>query len=297
MSNFRLTFGKRVSMFICVVVICMFIASAIISIIARHGLNLHTLRVITLVQDVILFIFPPIICAAIYAVNPVRFLRISDSVPLGSLVLAVATLVCAIPAMNWIIYLNENMTLPESLKGFEEWMRASEANAADSVKLLTGGTSVGSLIMSVLIVGVLAGFSEEIFFRGGVQRLLATKPMNIHWAIWITAFIFSAIHLQFFGFLPRLLLGAFFGYLLYWTGTLWIPIACHVFNNSVIAIATWMNSRGAAESSVVDEIGRNFPTQWPWILASFLLTIVLLTALYKSRQSVDLDGSDGASRT
>jgi len=64
--------------------------------------------------------------------------------------------------------------------------------------------------------------------------------MNIHAAIWVTAFIFSAIHVQFYGFLPRILLGAAFGYMAVWSGSLWLPILAHFINNAVGVIAFYI---------------------------------------------------------
>jgi membrane protease YdiL (CAAX protease family) len=107
---------------------------------------------------------------------------------------------------------------------------------------MLAGTSWKDLVASLFIVALVAGTGEEFFFRGLLQRILITgwtkQPENgslascpkgvIHAVIWIVAFLFSAIHLQFFGFFPRLLLGAWFGYLLWWTGSIWVPVAAHV---------------------------------------------------------------------
>ncbi|MDE6177435.1 MAG: CPBP family intramembrane metalloprotease, partial [Paramuribaculum sp.] len=101
------------------------------------------------------------------------------------------------------------------------------------------------LIISVIIIGVLAGVSEELFFRGTLQRLLITRPMPPHIAIWLTAVIFSLVHFQFFGFVPRVLLGAFFGYLAWWSGSVWLPAIIHAVNNSVVVITEF---RGLPES-------------------------------------------------
>ena len=101
---------------------------------------------------------------------------------------------------------------------------------------LMGTDTIGSIIMSILIIGLLAGFSEN-FFRGALQRLLSTAGRNIHVAVWLTAFIFSAVHMQFYGFVPRMLLGAMFGYMAVWSGSLWIAVIAHATNNSLVVIA------------------------------------------------------------
>jgi hypothetical protein len=170
---------------------------------------------------------------------PATFLAVDRKPRAQTLLLAIATMIVSIPAMNMLISLNNSITFPESLKALEIAMRHAEDAAAQSVDTLIGGNSVPSMIVSVLIVGVLAGFSEELFFRGAFQRLLTTGNVNKHLAIWLVAFCFSAMHMQFFGFFPRMLLGAFFGYLLYWSGSLWLPIFMHALNNSMYIIGSW----------------------------------------------------------
>ncbi|HMR19324.1 MAG TPA: CPBP family intramembrane metalloprotease, partial [Sphingobacterium sp.] len=68
---------------------------------------------------------------------------------------------------------------------------------------------------------------------------------NHHLAIWITAVVFSAIHFQFYGFFPRLLLGAFFGYMMAWTQNIWVPVVAHFINNaSVTLLAFYFTKQG-----------------------------------------------------
>ena len=146
---------------------------------------------------------------------------------------------------------------------------ASQATAA-----ILSGDSVGTLIVSVLIVGVLAGFSEEIFFRGALQRILMATRLPAWSVIWIVAVIFSAFHFQFFGFIPRMLLGAYFGYLLYWTRCLWIPVCVHIINNSVYVISQW-NSTDSADNAAINTFGSDLssPAEILAVCVSVVLTV------------------------
>jgi hypothetical protein len=81
------------------------------------------------------------------------------------------------------------------------------------------------------LIAIIPAIGEELLFRGVLQRIFTEWFKSAHWGIWISAFLFSAIHMQFFGFLPRMFLGLFFGYLLEATGSLWIPILAHFINN------------------------------------------------------------------
>lgn len=276
----KMKFSQRVIMFISVSMIGLFIAAVLSTIIMMRGQTATTLRIATLINDIIMFVMPPVICAVIYSYRPAEYLRVASAPGLTPLILAVGTMICSIPMMNMIIEWNEGLSLPSSLAAMESWMREAEQRAGDTVNTLMGGSSAGSLILSILIVGVLAGFSEELFFRGGIQRLLVSGRVNPHVAIWVTAFLFSAIHLQFFGFFPRLLLGAFFGYLLYWTKNLWVPIVCHILNNSIVATVTWMTARGSATSGGLNEIGTAVSAhQLLWVTVSIIMTFMLLMTL------------------
>lgn len=280
MAEMKMKFSQRIIMFISVSMIGLFIAAVLSTIIMMRGQTATTLRIATLINDIIMFVMPPVICAVVYSYRPAEYLRVASAPGLTPLILAVGTMICSIPMMNMIIEWNEGLSLPSSFAAMESWMREAEQRAGDTVNTLMGGSSAGSLILSILIVGVLAGFSEELFFRGGIQRLLVSGRVNPHVAIWVTAFLFSAIHLQFFGFFPRLLLGAFFGYLLYWTKNLWVPIVCHILNNSIVATVTWMTARGSVTSGSLNEIGTAVSAhQLLWVTVSIIMTFMLLMTL------------------
>ena len=279
----KMKFSQRLLAFIFVTMIGLLVAAVLSSIVMMQGQTQATLHIATLINDIIMFVIPPVICALLYSSRPADYLCISTRPDQTRLLLAIAAMICSIPMMNMIIEWNESLSLPSSMAGIESWMRESEQRAGDTINILMGGDTAGSLAMSILTVGVLAGFSEELFFRGGLQRLLVSGNINPHIAIWLTAFIFSAIHLQFFGFFPRLLLGAFFGYMLHWTKNLWVPIACHILNNTIVATVTWMTARGAVASADINEIGTlSSANQFLWVTVSIATTAMLLASLKRS---------------
>ncbi|MDE7369045.1 MAG: CPBP family intramembrane metalloprotease [Muribaculaceae bacterium] len=244
------------------------------------------LRIGAVIQDLLVFIIPAIATAMVSTRLPARLLMIDSKPTLIMILATLAAMIVSVPAMNLLVEWNNSVEFPDSLSEVAAQMRAMEDAAEKSVEILMGGTSIGSLIISILIIGVMAGFSEELFFRGALQRILSFST-NAHVAIWVTAFIFSAFHLQFFGFFPRLLLGAFFGYLLYWSGSLWLPIAAHVFNNSIVAIVQWMRQRQLIGVDL-DKVGSN-PGETPdmiLFIISIILTLVAIFILYHISQSV-----------
>lgn len=199
------------------------------------------LRLNLSVQSLGLFVIPPFFIALLFSNHPFKYLKISCAPSFISILGVVVCMVVAIPFMNCIIDWNEAMHLPKALAGVESWMRESEKAAQAMTNQILNMQSVGGLLVVLLIVGVLAGIGEELTFRGILQRLILDKCHNRHIAIWAAAFIFSSIHFQFYGFIPRLLLGAFFGYLLVGSGNLWLPIIAHFLNNAMTTLYTYFS--------------------------------------------------------
>ncbi|WP_289746679.1 CPBP family intramembrane glutamic endopeptidase [Paramuribaculum intestinale] len=220
--------------------------SVVIAIVLRTPTTPH-LRIAAILQDLLMFVVPAIATAVIVTRHPARLLMIDSRPTAFGILLTVLAIIVMIPFMNVIVAWNESIRLPESMSALEEFMKNAEANAAAMTRQLMGTDTIGSIIMSILIIGLLAGFSEEFFFRGALQRLLSTAGMNIHVAVWLTAFIFSAVHMQFYGFVPRMLLGAMFGYMAVWSGSLWIAVIAHATNNSLVVIAQSVADSGGAD--------------------------------------------------
>lgn len=278
----RMSFPQRIVLFFLITFISMIVGALFVFLLTRHGMTTLALRLSTVIQDLTIFVLPPVITAVMVTDRPASFLAVNRSVEPSLVILAVLAMVVGIPAMDALVAWNESITLPESLSGLESWMQDNEEAARQSVGILLGGTSVGDLIVSVLIVGVLAGFSEELFFRGAFQRLMASGRMNPHVAVWLTAFIFSAFHMQFYGFFPRLLLGAYFGYLLWWSRSLWLPFMIHMFNNSLVVYATWHEHNGRPFDSETSGMLSSISFDSPWVVAlSVLLTACAVYALRK----------------
>ena len=145
---------------------------------------------------------------------------------------------------GFLVYWNSHLVLPSNLAPLEQWMREMETQLMELTRFLTDFQSISELLVGILVIGVLAGIGEEVFFRGVIQPKLQGYLRSPHWGIWLTAIIFSAIHVQFYGFLPRLFLGALFGYMYHYTGSLFYPILAHILNNSLTLLAVYLSNQG-----------------------------------------------------
>ncbi len=139
----------------------------------------------------------------------------------------------SLPLIYAIYALNQQMSLPTGWAELEESWKMQEEKAAATIGLLLQTPGAWALAINLLILVVLPAFGEELIFRGLLQRILGQASGNHHIAIWTAAVLFSAIHMQWFGFLPRLLLGAGFGYLVVWSGSLFPAIFGHLLNNAM----------------------------------------------------------------
>lgn len=184
---------------------------------------------------------------------------------------AVVVMLLAIPGINLLSAWNQQMVLPEWMSGIEQWMRMQEDAAAQLTEQFLRVDTVGGLLVNIGLMALLPAVGEELTFRGVVQGMFTR---NKHVAIWATAAIFSFVHMQFYGFLPRMLLGAMFGYMLWWTGSLWVPMLMHFVNNcAAVVVAFWAYNyleEGSAE--MLDTIG----TEDTILLGVFSICIVLI---------------------
>ena len=205
------------------------------------------LKYLQIVNQFAIFIVPVILFALFSGMPVHKYLKLHRRLPWLLMLLAVAIILLALPLINWLGEVNAALKLPQSLAGVEQWMRDSEAQATVLTKAFLGTVTVSGFLVNLLMIAILPAIGEEIFFRGVLQRVFAEWFKNIHVAVFITAFIFSAIHFQPYGFLPRFLLGLFLGYLFYWSGNLWVSMLIHFINNGLVVVVAYISALGYAD--------------------------------------------------
>lgn len=199
-------------------------------------------------QDISYFIIPAIIILTKFnpgyqtGIMSIRNLRLSD-------VLLVTILAfCTFPVTSLAGQLNSGMVLPDWLSGVEEWMKDKEEYADHLLDQLMAPETFPGIWLNIVIIAALPAISEELIFRGVFQKIFQNLFRSGNFPVWFTAFLFSAIHLQFYGFLPRFILGLIFGYLFLWSRNLWLPIIAHFINNAVPAAGAYTKGWEAINS-------------------------------------------------
>lgn len=191
------------------------------------------------------------------------------------------------PVVEW----NMNFEFPEFMKAFGEWARSREDVLMEITKVLTSFQSQQDLLFGFVVIALFPGIGEELVFRGLIQNEIRRGTGNPHLAIWTAAFLFSAFHMQFFGFIPRMMLGALFGYLYLWSGNLIIPMFAHFFHNGFTLLMMYLYETGTIEL----DMESNEAAPWSWVAVAALATFVLLfyfRKFYKNNSQPSLRDED-----
>lgn len=232
-------------------------------------------------QSVGLFIVPPVLLAFLWSKSPWRQLKVSRPPKASAASFAVVIMVVAVPAVNLLGAINHAIQFPASLSFIEQYLIAMESRAEVFTQQILTVDSIPDLLINIGLVAIVPAIGEELFFRGTVQRLLEDK-MKVHAAIWITAFIFSSIHFQFYGFIPRLLMGALLGYLLVWTNNLWVPILAH-FTTNAMAVVFYYLKHTEKTTLDLDSVG-NLETYLVGVIS--LVVVAMLIYFFRPKRSM-----------
>jgi hypothetical protein len=241
--------------------------------------SVPVLKYLQIIQSISVFILPALLAGFFFGGNTSNYLRI-NKLSSGRIFLAsILIMFVSLPLINWTTSLNEMIKLPGFLNRIEDWMKDTEEKAAGLTEAFLNVDTAGGLLVNLLMIAIIPSIGEELFFRGLLQRLFSEWFRNVHLAIIITAFLFAAIHLQFYGFLPRMLLGVLFGYLFYWTGSIWIPIFAHFLNNASAVIISFLANRGTLSTGYEDFGATNDVFL---IAGSILFTAGLIYMVYRT---------------
>lgn len=189
------------------------------------------------------------------------------------------------PFIEW----NQNFTFPESMSGLEQKLKAMEELLRQTSEFITKFDSIGELMLGLVVVAVIPGIGEELVFRGMIQNNAYRITGNIHVGIWLAALLFSMFHLQFYGLIPRTLLGVLFGYLYYFSGNLIYPMIAHFMNNGFTLVMLYLYNKGAVDIDIesTDVI--------PWYQVAFgvVTSAVILLSFKKSFEDKNVNAELG----
>ncbi|GAB1454266.1 hypothetical protein MASR2M47_43220 [Draconibacterium sp.] len=246
--------------------------------------NPETLRILKyfqVVQSIGVFIIPPFILGWLFHGQVAEYLSLNKPVNFASVLLVLLLSFAASPFINFIGEMNANMQLPEWLSGLENWMKNTEEKAAELTEAFLKVDSLGGLLFNIFMVAVLPAIGEELLFRGVIQRIFTNWTKNIHWGIWISAILFSALHMQFYGFIPRMFLGVMFGYLLVWSGSMWLPIIAHFMNNAIAVVGMYMIDKKLLTPDI-EQFGSTTDSYYMAVVSVVLIAVFMLMVKWQN---------------
>jgi uncharacterized protein len=236
------------------------------------------LKYFQIIQSIGLFIVPSFILAWFFGGNSLKYLLLDRPISWHTLLLTAAIMISAIPLVNLMAHFNAGISLPDAFSALEQWMQRTEESAKRITELFLRADTTTDLLFNLMLIAVIPAIGEELLFRGVVQRLFSEWTRNRHLGIWLAAIIFSAMHIQFYGFLPRTMLGVLFGYLLIWSGRMWVPVTAHFVNNAAAVLVYYFIQRNQI-SPTVETIGSE-PRDWIYVVVSMVILLSFLLLFY-----------------
>ncbi len=243
----------------------------------EKGLNI--LKYMQTISHFGLFIIPSLIFAWLVGGNIVKYFGLNKRINILYFLLSVLLIINAVPLINYFIEINSRLTLPDSMSNIEEWMKRTEESAMEVTERFLSVSTIGGLMFNIFMIAIIPAIGEELVFRGIVLRLFNQWTKNIHIAVWVSAILFSAMHLQFYGFLPRLFLGAILGYMFVWSGNIWIPIFAHFANNAMAIISYYLIHNKYWDVDY-DKVGEAAIAP-VYIVLSIIMTTIILFIFYR----------------
>jgi len=231
-----------------------------------------------------------ILSLGMFIIAPLLFMRFIDQSNIRQFVImrharsllipiliTIILVIVFMPLNSVVIEWNASIKFPEYLSSFEQWAAEKESMLKNFTILITDFSNFPQFLLGVLVIAMIPAAGEELVFRGLVQNKLFQLTKNPHIAIWVAALLFGLIHFQFYGVVPRMLLGVIFGYLYLWSGNLLIPVIAHFINNGFTAVIIYLSNLNIFTFDI--ESTEAMP--WELVIISLILTLFLIYYLRK----------------
>jgi membrane protease YdiL (CAAX protease family) len=233
-------------------------------------------RGMLLVQFLGLFLIPSLLFAYFSDPRPLQYIGIKKPINPIYWILGIASLLVAIPLVEYTGLINRQVNFGSA----QNWMQRMEDEAMQQIKFMLGKQTVTELVTNVVFIALFAGIGEELFFRGVLQRLFIKVFKNPWAGILLTAFLFSALHVQFFGFIPRFLLGILLGAVYWYSGSLLAAMVAHFIYDAFFIVLAYF------QPQIIDDTeGSMFNGTLPITMALISAALVVLIVWVMKRNS------------
>ena len=271
-KNLRESSGFRVFLYLIALLICLLVGGAVTMLLADDG-NINAIKAGQGISHALIFMVPPLILYGFTRFKPFQAIGFRPVTNAWLLLIGVVLMFVSLPVTGQLMVWNESMSLGPSFEVLEHWLQQMEETASKLTEQLLQVNTFWGLLGNLLVIALIPAIGEELTFRGVLQQSLVRRCKNVHVGIVLSAAIFSFIHFQFYGFLPRMFLGLLLGYMFYYSGSLWTSILMHFINNGTAVVVAYLGYHGTTQVDA-DSFGT---TDQVWmILLSLVVTIALL---------------------
>lgn len=274
-KNLKQSTGMRIFIFLMAFFVCTLIGAAVAALFTI-GNDITRLKIGQGISSALMFIAPPLILYAFTRTEPMRQIGFRKPAHGWMLLIGIALMFVSLPLTNILGTWNEKANFGESL---ETLLKMLEDAAGDLTERMLQVDTIWGLLGNLLVIALIPAIGEELTFRGVLQQSL-TRRCNPHLAIWLSAFIFSFIHFQFYGFLPRMFLGLILGYMFYYSGSLWTSILMHFINNGTAVVVAYLDYKGLANADW-EHFGST--SNVALLIASLVLTVGMIVIVAKNQ--------------
>lgn len=251
--------------------------------IPAESLDIDLSRTIQLISQIGVFVLPPILLAFLVSERFDDYLGLN--VPPKSLyvITGILLMFTILPFIHFMADWNADLHLPEFMSGIEQWMHEKEEQAEIMSLQFLEVESFRGLLFNLFLIGMMPAIGEELLFRSVVQPLAGKVFRNIHIGILVSAVLFSGMHMQFFGFFPRLMLGVLLGYFYYWSGSIWVPMMLHFINNGTAVLVYYLSHN---QYIIVDPERFGASENVVWVILSMLTSGIILFYVWRKRRFI-----------
>jgi MFS family permease len=221
------------------------------------------------------FVIPVALFAYFSDPRPGQYLGLRQPTKKRYWAFALLIMIIAIPLVQYTGFLNRQVNLGPEM---QRWIQTQEDQANKIIGYMLKNRAPKELILNLIFIALMAGIGEELFFRGVLQRMFIRWFRNPWVGILLTAVLFSAIHMQFLGFIPRFLMGVLLGAIYWYSGSMWVTIAAHFVYDAFIIIMVYFQPRLTDPNAEMIDPGNIAVTA----LVSAALVAVLLWQMRKN---------------
>ena len=239
--------------------------------------EVNALKLIQLLSTIGTFLIPALIFGFTKGLGS-DYLKLKSKTSMLMVLMGMAAIFLSAPLVNEIYTLNKMIT-PEWFGSLGKGFLESEKKNKLLTDLFLFMPNAPDLMINIFVIALIPAIAEELFFRGIIQQLFKEGFRNIHVSVWLTAVLFSFIHLDFYGFIPRVFLGALLGYLFVWGNSLWVNIGAHFINNASQVVMVYLFQSGLISYNAQQD------ESMPWYITIIfsIMMFGLLIIVYRNR--------------